>query len=317
MKKKAVTLLVFTTLSMTSLSGCQFFIKRKSFDIKFIADVDNAVFFEETIEDGKEFTYPEIPTYTGYTFVEWSYDIQPVHDNIEVVAHYQANKYTINLDYNHEDANNETINVTYNSSYTLPIAQWEAHEFKGWYDAAGAQWANGIYKVAGDTSLTARWEGINYTITYHLDGGTNSSKNPSIVNADDLVNLDDATKTGYKFDGWYFDANFSEKAVVLNKLNKDLDLYAKYSAIKYKINLNYNHDGVANSSIDVEYDSEYALESPTWIGHKFLGWLDQTGKTWTNGKYNVASDTLLTASWDIEQYQIGRASCRERVSPRV
>ena len=304
MKKKAVTLLVFTTLSMTSLSGCQFFIKRKNFDIKFVADVDNAVISEQTIQEGKEFTYPEVPTYTGYTFVEWTYEIQPVHDNLTVVARYEANKYTINLDYAHEGAENGTVSVKYNSTYTLPVAQWEGHEFKGWYDANGTQWANGVYKVAGDTSLTARWEGINFTITYVLDGGTNDSNNPAVVNANDIVNLKNATKTGYTFEGWYSDENFTEKVVVLNKVDKDLKLYAKFTVNKYKITLNYNHDGVANTSIDVEYNADYVLESPTWTGHKFLGWLDAAGKTWTSGKYNVAADTSLTASWDIEHYQI-------------
>ena len=62
---------------------------------------------------------------------------------------------------------------------------------------------------AGDVELAAVFKIIKYTITYELDGGTNSPNNPDYYTVEDnCITFEDATKDGYIFDGWYIDEGY-------------------------------------------------------------------------------------------------------------
>ena len=53
------------------------------------------------------------------------------------------------------------------------------------------------------SNIHAEWILTQYSITYNLGGGTNSSDNPSQYTVEDsTINLSNATKTGYRFMGW-------------------------------------------------------------------------------------------------------------------
>lgn len=69
-----------------------------------------------------------------------------------------------------------------------------------------------------------------YTITYHLDGGTNHAENPAKYTAkSDIIVLKDACKTGFAFKGWYSDSNYTTKVTQINPSDKkDIVLYAKF-----------------------------------------------------------------------------------------
>jgi len=73
-----------------------------------------------------------------------------------------------------------------------------------------------------------------YTITYILDGGINNSKNPSIYTSKtETIQLQDATRSGYKFDGWYRDISYTSKVTQIAKgSNGNLILYAKWSPLQ-------------------------------------------------------------------------------------
>lgn len=67
-----------------------------------------------------------------------------------------------------------------------------------------------------------------YTITYVLDGGTNSENNPSSIKESETVTLSDATKEGYVFKGWYLDSGFVAKVETLSSIRSNIILYAKF-----------------------------------------------------------------------------------------
>lgn len=59
---------------------------------------------------------------------------------------------------------------------------------------------------AADAYVAAYFKPIRYTITYELDGGTNSPDNPDYYTVEDWnMQLGDAEKDGYYFYGWYYD----------------------------------------------------------------------------------------------------------------
>lgn len=91
--------------------------------------------------------------------------------------------------------------------------------------------------VFGITVFALESEGV-YTITYHLDGGTNAVKNPDVYTAEDIIELKDATKDGYTFDGWYLDASKTNKITEISGRTGNINLYAKFSPKSYTATFN-------------------------------------------------------------------------------
>lgn len=81
----------------------------------------------------------------------------------------------------------------------------EYYAFGGWYrDADGTKaWNFDADKVRENIVLYAKWIPVEYEITYELDDGTNSEKNPAVYTVETAVTLEDPLKAGYRFLGWY------------------------------------------------------------------------------------------------------------------
>lgn len=70
---------------------------------------------------------------------------------------------------------------------------------------------------------------VKYTITYHLDGGTNDAANPAEYDATQTITLKDPTREGYTFEGWYSDNAFQNKVTTIAAgTTGNLDFYAKW-----------------------------------------------------------------------------------------
>ena len=69
-----------------------------------------------------------------------------------------------------------------------------------------------------------------YKITYVLNGGTNSSANPSTYTSEtDTIILQDAIKDGYRFGGWYRDTSYLTRVTQIVKGSAgNITLYAKW-----------------------------------------------------------------------------------------
>ena len=68
-----------------------------------------------------------------------------------------------------------------------------------------------------------------YSITYHLDGGTNAQNNPTRYLHGASETIHDATKTDFIFDGWYDNSSFTGSAITSTTgLSGNLNLYAKW-----------------------------------------------------------------------------------------
>ena len=82
-----------------------------------------------------------------------------------------------------------------------------------------------------DTTTTE--SATTYTITYELDGGTNSENNPSGYNSGVSLELGVPTKEGYMFAGWYTDPELTNFVTEIKKdATGDITLYAKWLDIE-------------------------------------------------------------------------------------
>lgn len=73
-----------------------------------------------------------------------------------------------------------------------------------------------------------------YKITYILNGGTNSPYNPSTYTAEkDTFILWNAERDGYRFEGWYQDAAYTQKVTqIIKGSTGNITLYAKWSPVQ-------------------------------------------------------------------------------------
>ena len=118
-------------------------------------------------------------------------------------------------------------------SISLHTPTLKGYTFKGWYtDSAKTKKITKIEKgTTGNIELWAKWERKTYTISYHLSGGKNSSKNPSkyTYSSSKDVALHTPTRTGYTFKGWYTDSARTKRIYkIAGGTTGDLTLYAKW-----------------------------------------------------------------------------------------
>lgn len=91
--------------------------------------------------------------------------------------------------------------------------------------------------LEGNLLLYARWNVIQYSITYENMNGASNADNPSNYNvgSDDIV-FAAPTKVGSVFEGWFYDAEFTNPATQIETGSSgDKTIYAKWKQITYTI----------------------------------------------------------------------------------
>lgn len=200
-------------------------------------------------------------------------------------------------------------------SIVLEPATRTGYEFEGWY--TDASFTNKVTVIENtiteDLTLYAKWSVICYDITYSLNGGTNSVDNPESYTIEDVVVLQNPSRTGYAFEGWYTDADFTEAARISSIEEGsigELTLFAKWSEIKQAVNyeLNGGTNHPSNISDYVTLSKDFTLKSPTRAGYTFLGWYttpEFSKKTKvTVIKKGPAKYITLYAKWAPKSYTI-------------
>ena len=235
------------------------------------------------------------PYKNGYSFVGWTGT--GLNDPTLIVtipsgstgsrsytAHFELDTYVISyvLNGGTVEGENPTSYTYLSDSFTLTNPTREDYIFLGWTGTLLDGLTSEVTISKGSTgnrSYTANWKYDGYTINYHLNGGTNSPDNPiNFKDTFDDIYLEDPSRTGYIFDGWYDNANFdgSQIDVIPTGTNHDVDLYAKWNPITYTVVFDsYGGEG-SMDSMTFTYDvSQNLLPNQfTKEGYDFLGWTD-------------------------------------------
>ncbi len=160
-------------------------------------------------------------TNSGYVFLGWySGDTQlssettyelTVADHIVVTAKWvrlgeQPTTYAVAVTKNIDEAG--TIggagNYELNANVTLTVSTNYGYTFEGWYSGDEKRSAETSYSfsVTGDTTLTAKWEIVKYTITYVDEQGVTNTNSTSYTVETATITLTALEKEGYTFLGW-------------------------------------------------------------------------------------------------------------------
>ncbi|BDD01217.1 InlB B-repeat-containing protein [Persicobacter psychrovividus] len=197
---------------------------------------------------GTALTLP-VPTKTGHSFEGWflssdlSGEASTVISNGTIgdqifYAKWMAMEYTISYVLNGgANASDAADSYTYGTGVTLATPEErDGYTFEGWY--ADAEFSGDAITAistttTGDQALYARWVAIEYTISYELNGGENTSVAPTFYTYGTSVTLPIPTKAGHSFEGWYADADFSgDVSTVIGKTAiGDQTFYAKWERI--------------------------------------------------------------------------------------
>lgn len=254
-----------------------------------------------------------VPARKGYTFDGWSFGenerffAMPVETfgDKKLYANWTANAYTITYNANGGTLDDNTQSVVYDSEVTLKTPSRDAYTFAGWYNG-DVLVSSGVWTIADNVTLVARWTKINFKIAYNLNGGTNDGDNPlSYVISEKDITINDPAKTGYTFLGWSVsDSNEKCKNYVIEAgAWGDLSLTANWQANTYAITYDYNDGATEKTTQNVTFDSAYKLIVPSRNGYDFNGWYIGDEKI-TDGTYKTASDITLKATWKIITYTI-------------
>lgn len=112
------------------------------------------------------------------------------------------------------------------------------------------------------------------------------------------------TIEGYKFRGWYENAEFSGSAKTTVTLKENKTYYAKYDPAVELI-FDYNGQGTAAVSINNKYVGDYVSDIPdasalTYEGKAFAGWFLKDGDNWgaqASTSYKLTGNTTFFAKW--------------------
>lgn len=219
--------------------------------------------------------------------------------SLAITVIYEKYHITYELDggINHPDnKNGYTID---NLPLTLYQPTKKGYNFTGWY--LNNQLVEYLPEnTLGEITLVATWELATYDLFYNLNGGILESENPTTYTMNDEFILNNPTKNGYNFLGWYVND------VKIEKIEKgstgNLTLLAKWELQKHTIEFNSNGGTNVSNQIVNHFDKVLEPDHPTRLGYDFLGWF--IGEDEYDFNNEVTTNLELVAKWQIINYNI-------------
>ena len=277
------------------------------------------------IESDDIFLYE--PYKIGYTFVGWTgsngtipqTSVTIAQGNIgnkSYIANWEIVNYTIEYNLNGGSVNGiKPTTYTINSSaITLINPNRTGYTFAGWTGSNGSTKQTNVIITSGsygNKTYTANWTPIQYSITYNLDGGTNSSSNYSYYTIETARTIYNPTKTGYTFLGWTgSNGTTPQTSVIIAKGSTGNKLYtANWAPIQYSITYNLNGGSVngTNPTTYIIDNDNIVLINPTRDYYTFVGWTGSNGST-PQLSVTIASGSYgnmtFIANWKLTDYII-------------
>ena len=211
-------------------------------------------------------------------------------------------------------------------------AVWANHWFKGWWTdlTGGTRYQNGKSVVPDNggepIQLYAHWTG-EQVITFNLNGGDYCAKDSMTRPVGDVYwGLPSApTRAGYKFDGWYTQADGGTRVKNGDPVTSadPLTLYAHWTGLQV-VTLDANGGTCAKESITRPVGNVYwgLPSAPTKDGCKFLGWFTdpENGTRVRNGDPVTSAEPMtLYAHWKVRAAPLAITgfSISPRATPRA
>ncbi|MCL2177481.1 MAG: InlB B-repeat-containing protein [Firmicutes bacterium] len=182
---------------------------------------------------------------------------------------------------------------------TLPIPVPPlGNNFVGWYTAeVGGQRMTANSRVPNQEKiiLFARFELLQFTITYNTGGGSHTNQANFTIESEFVFEA--ASRVGYTFVGWFEDASLTQSITRLNRgTASNLEIFASFVANIYTVYLNLSGGvgGVSYVRATFNQTMPELLVLPTKQFHNFLGFFNESGNVMF---YNA--NLLPVSNWTI------------------
>ena len=189
---------------------------------------------------GDKIPMPQEPTREGCTFAGWYSDSEyntewnfntRIYENTTIYTKWLCD---ITFDAG-EGTPVESQTVVAGGTVMAPTSTRENYLLEGWYDENGNKWVfdgtSGATAAMKNTTLTANWIYMEYTVTFNANGGSCSTANKRVRYKDAYGTLPTPTRDYYKFNGWYTAASGGTQvteSTVLNQIG-DVTVYAQWT----------------------------------------------------------------------------------------
>ena len=267
-----------------------------------------------------DLVYPDLTAYEqkGYTLV-WNDIGGRIPENRQIAATYTPNRYVITFESEREVAGWQQVNgkwtytaeYVYGTEFTLPFGEDIQKRITGFADASGKVYKTGedMKAILANTTLTAQWEDIDYTVTFM--GADGEIEKQTFHYGDEIVFPADPVRTGYTFAGWdqsgtvtgdmtinaLFTANVYEVTLESSVQMEGFAAVTTEAGTIYRKVVRFTYD----SDVALESNLEYEAEGVTYILRGFRG---TAGDTIYTSIPNVADNATYTAVWEEKGYDI-------------
>lgn len=268
--------------------------QEETYVVNFDTQGGNTIESIKSIKKDSIITKPVNPIRTGYTFEGWyanldyqngwNFEIDKVNANINLYAKWKLNEPVTTYEVQFDSKGGSIVAPISGLSVgaKIPTVQnpiKNGYTFEGWY-------INETYTTAWDFEkdtikdynviLYAKWNSEPYNLSYELNGGTNAIENPSTYNIESATfTLKDPQRVGYTFEGWYTDVDLKNNVsnVITKGTTGNINLYAKWNAITYKLTYHVNGGTLAaGTPLSYTVENEITIVNPTKEGYIFAGW---------------------------------------------
>ncbi len=272
------------------------------------------------------------PSRTGYTFAGWYASSNYSGTAVTEIPHgstgtkalyakWTANTYTVSFNSNDQAIQNPNDQAfIFGDAYAnlpTPAKTYYGHTWNTVQDGSGTTISNAtLVSIAENHTLYAQWAPTPYTITYTLNNGQNHASNPASYTIEtDTITLQDPSRTGYSFGGWYTESTFTTQVTTIAKgSHDDITLHAKWTANTYTVTLDQQNGSGGSTTVTATFDAAMPTATiPNRTGYTFGGYYTSTNGGGTqyytqamasSRTWNIASETTLYAKWTPSTYTV-------------
>ena len=259
---------------------------------------------------GTTFTIAAAPTESGYVFAGWSFNASTYSagstftvgtTDISFTAQWIP-LYTVHYVMNGSSTTspNDALEPSGTSISLAAAPIRDGYNFLGWLDQNSVNHsASTSFTVVADSTLTAAWSAIGYSVSYSLGQAPGSAPTHASVTIGSAFNLATApTWAGYTFDGWNDGLVTYGAGSSYLVGDQNISLSAQWSAINYTVDFDVNGatSSVPSSLIKTVGQTFTLPATPTKSGWIFDGWNDGSNSYSAGTTYTMpASNIVLTA----------------------
>ena len=257
------------------------------------------------------------PSKVGYEFSGWYLDSEfkeeylggeKLTKDLTLYAKFDIKTYNVLFsvpdDVSFDDGGISSVKVA--DTITINTPTKTGYTFVGWYfDSTYKTKYTDLSSLCSfaDTNkldtvtLYAKIEETKFNVNYHIDSNVNNSNNPEYYLYFSGLTLENPSKEGYTFNGWFLNQDLTEAYDASTNYLRDLDLYPSWSIVSYNITYHLSSgESLTETGIDtfnVEKDLSTYLPRATKSGYVFVAWyLDSalSERLVYNKKYTTSLD---------------------------